>query len=179
MLKRSIFRQATQTLDAHILTDLTKHLLMAHASHLIKYNACEACVIPEMDKALQQCRHGISCRAGIHHQYYRQTQYAGYLISTSLVVVVAIEESHHSLHDTHVGIGTIVGKEFTDMFRCSHKRVEVDTRSAAHRLVELRVDVVGPALEGLHLVASLGVQCHQPSGNRRLAGAAHGGCYEE
>ena len=49
----------------------------------------------------------------------------------------------------------------------------------ANRRVELRVDVVRATLEGLHRVALLGVEPHQATGNRCLARAAHGGCYEK
>ena len=60
-------------------------------------------------------------------------------------------------------------EEFTHMGFRSHKRIEIDTGTSAYRLMEFRVDIVWTAFEGLHTIAFPRIECHQATGNRRLA----------
>ena len=62
-----------------------------------------------------------------------------------------------------------MNEEFTHMGFRSHKRIEIDAGTPAHRLMEYRVDVVRTAFEGLHTIAFPRIECHQATGNRRLA----------
>ena len=44
-----------------------------------------------------------------------------------------------------------MGNELSDMFWSSHESIEVDAGSATDSRMELGVDIVGAALEGLYL----------------------------
>ena len=132
-----------------------------------------------MGKAIEQRRHRIGGTLSIHHQHHRNIQHAGYLGRRAPVAVVAVKESHHAFDNADISIVAIVPEEFTHMLWRRHEGVEIDRRSPAHRLVELRVNVIRSALEGLHTIAFLPEQRHQPPGNGRLARAAGRCCYEK
>ena len=164
-----------QTRDAEVVAHLLEHLEVLLRSHLVKDDASDADILPEVDETREECCHRVGCRLGIDHQYHRDIQHACYLIRGTPLTIVTVEESHHPLHDADIGIGTIVREELAHMFWRGHEGIEVDAGSAAYRLVEFRVDIVGSALEGLHLIAFPTEQSHQSSGNGCLARAA-GGC---
>ena len=123
---------------------------MALRAHLIIYNARNVHILPEVDEALQQRRYRIGGRLGIDHEHHGQPQHPGNLGRRAPITVVAVEQPHHALHDTDVGISPVVGEELSDVVGGGHKRVEVDTRATADCLMKLGVDIVGTALEGLH-----------------------------
>ena len=161
--------QIAKTGYVEVVAHLLEHLVVPFTSHLIEYYASNANILAEIDETLQQWRHRIGGTLGVNHQHDGDVQHAGNLCAGALVAVVAVEESHHTLNDTHVGILTVMVEEFADVLRRRHKRVEVDAGPMAHRFVELRVDIVGPAFERLNAIAFLRQQRHQPSGNSRLA----------
>ena len=148
-------------------------------SHLIIYNAREADIFSEMNKSRQQRRHRIRRTFRIDHQHNRDIQHSGYLIGRTFLAVIAVEKPHHPFHDTDICLFAILPEELPDMLRLSHKRIEVDAGTSADSLVELRVDIVRSALEGLHLVALLAQQRHQSSGNGCLARAARRSRYKK
>ena len=131
-----------------------------------------------MGKPIEQRGHRVGGTLGIDHQHDGDVQHPCYLGRRAAVAIVAVVEAHHALNDAYVGILTVVEEEFADVFGCGHKRVEVDAGPAAHRLMELRVDIVGAALKRLHRVALMHKQRHQPPGNSGLARAAGWRCYE-
>ena len=152
---------------------------MALGSHLIKYNATDADTLPEVDEAREQRRHRIGSRLGIDHQYDGNVQHLCDLCRGALVTIIAVEKAHHALHDADIGLRPIVDEDIPDMLWRRHKGVEIDAGPAAYRLVELRIDIVGTALEGLHLPALGREQRHQASGDGCLARAARWCRYHE
>ena len=193
LFQRSILRQIAQAGDIQVVAHLAQHLKVPLRSHLIIYNACNAEIAPlpeggcrrlrggrlEMNEARQQGCRRVSRTLRIDHQHDGDIQHSGYLIRGTLVAIISVVEPHHPFHDANIGIFTIMPEEFADVLWGCHKCIEVDAGSAADCLVELRVDIVRAALEGLYLIAFFGEQCHQPSGNRCLARAARRSRYEE
>ena len=190
MLQGGLLGDAAEAGDAHLVGNFAQHLLMPLAAHLIKYHARDAHVRTKMQEALQQGGHGVGCGARIDHEHHGQVQHSSHLRAGAEVAVVAVEEPHHTLDHSHVGRPTrplwsccaakgVAAEEFTDVVWRSHERVEVHARAAADGFVELGVDVIRPAFEGLDAEATLHKKGHQTTGNGGLATAAGGCCYEE
>ena len=72
LLQTGVFWQEAQGLQPQVVSHLLKHLSVALAAHLIKYNAGNTDVATEAYEAAEQCCHGIGRRAGVDHQHYRQ-----------------------------------------------------------------------------------------------------------
>jgi hypothetical protein len=140
----------------------------------------------EIHKPREEGSHGICSAPGIYHKDDGQFEYAGYFVGGTLLAIVAVVKAHHALYDADVGGGgccdgaaacterggaccdgaaaytgtAIAGEKGTDVVGTGHKGVEVDAGSSAYRLMELRINIVGSALEGLHSVALLSEKCH-------------------
>ena len=104
--------QAAQTADAHLVGHLAEHLGVALAAYLIKYHARVREAGAEPQEALQQGRHRVGRRTGIHDEYNGQIEDAGYLGRRAAVAVVAVEQPHHALHDGHIGVGRVAPEQF-------------------------------------------------------------------
>ena len=152
---------------------------MPFGAYLIKYNACKAHVLIEMEEALQQRSHRIGSTPGIGHQHDGDIQQLSNLRRRTPVAVVAVEQPHHTLHDADVSPLGIACKDLAHMLVRGHERIEVDAGSSAYRLMKLGVDIVWAALEGLYPQSLPGQQLHQPPGNSRLARATHRCCNQE
>ena len=171
--------QVAEASYVYIVAHLLEHAVVAFGAYLVEDDACDADVGAEARKALQEGCHAVGCRACIDDEHHWQCEHAGYLGRRAPVAVVAVVEPHHGLDYRHVGRGGIAAEELPYVLGCGHERVEVDAGSAAHCLVELGVDVVGAALEGLHAQALLAEECHEAPGNGGLARAAGGCSYHE
>ena len=172
LLQPRALRQIAQTGDIQVVAHLPQHLVVAGRPHFVEYDTNHVDTLAEVGKPLQQRCHGVGCTPSVDHQHNGQAQHLRNLCRRAPVTVVAVVESHHAFHNRHIGIAAIAAEQLADMLGRGHERVEVNAWPAAHCLVELRVDVVWPALERLHRQPLLRQHCHQPPGNRCLARAA-------
>ena len=63
---------------------------------------------------------------------------------------IAIIQPHHPLEDDGISLLRVACIDRTHMLGTHHEKVEIDRGATAGELVELWVDIVGPALEALH-----------------------------
>ena len=171
--------QETKTLQSDVITHLAQHPFMAFRTNPVENHTADVHILPEMDKTGKQSRQRVGRPLGIDHQHDRQAQCPCDFRRGTEVAVIAVEKSHHTLNDTHIGVFPIMGEKTLHMLWRGHKRVEVDARSAADLFMELGVDVVGTAFEGLHLLPLGNEQRHQSPGNGGLARATGWRRYHE
>src|SRR5262245_3615871 len=86
-----------------------------------------------------------------------------------IVPVAAVVESHHTLYDRDIGILTRPPGRLEQLCVIQHPRVEIAARPAGRLLVIARVDIVGPALEGLDNQTPLPERGNQARCNGGLA----------
>ena len=167
--------QKAETLQSDVITHLAEHPFMAFRTNPVENHAADVHILPEMDKTGKQCRQGVGRPLGIDHQHDWQAQCPCNFRRRTEIAVIAIEKSHHTLNDTHIGVFPVMGEKTLHILWRGHKCVEVDARSATDQFMELGVDVVRTAFEGLYLHPLGNEQRHQSPGNGGLAGAT-GGC---
>ena len=83
----------------------------------------------------------------------------------------AVEQAHDALGDGDVGRCRVAGHQIGQRAGRHRPGVEVEARPAGGHGMEGRIDIVRPALEGLHGKAAAGERAHQAERHRGLAGA--------
>ena len=73
---------------------------------------------------------------------------------------IAIIQPHHPLEDDGISHLRVACIDRTHMLGAHHEKVEIDGRATAGELVELWVNIVGPALEALYGEATA-LECTQ------------------
>ena len=168
-----------QTFHIHVIAHLSEHLAVPFRPHPVEYHPYYPYVMSEMDESRQQRSQGIGSRLGIHHKHHGQLKHPRHLGRRALVAVVPVKKTHHAFHDAHIRTLAVGRVQTRHMLLRSHERVEIHTWPPSYRGVEFRIDVVGTALERLHLKAMPREERHQSTCHRRLARPTGGGGYHK
>ena len=104
----------------------------------------------EVAVAVEQGCQTVCHRPRRHHQHHRQAEQTSHLGGRTAIPVIAVEESHHALCHRHLSPGGISAVDLLHTILTVEEGVEIDRRTTGCCGVELWVEVVRAALEGLH-----------------------------
>ena len=107
-------------------------------------------ILAEVLEAVEERPDGIGRRASVNEQHRRDTYGLSDLSRRAIHTHIAIIQPHHPLEDDGISLLRVACIDRTHMLGAHHEKVKIDRGATAGELVELWVDIVGPALEALY-----------------------------
>ena len=154
-----------------------QHVGMALAGHAIGQHAGPGHAGPEALQPMRQRAEGAGHRLGVDHGQHRQAEALRQVGRARR----AVEQAHHALDDHEVGLGRGRMQPRAAVGLAGHPQVERMHGRAGGEPQPVRVEEVGPALEGAHAPALARMQPRERGGHGGLAltgggrGHEHGG----
>ena len=118
--------------------------------HAVEDHPDDLRILTEVLEAVEECPDGIGRRARIDQQHRRDAYGLSDLGRRAMHTHIAIIQPHHPLEDDGISLLRVACIDRTHMLGAHHEKVKIDRGATAGELVELWVDIVGPALEALH-----------------------------
>ena len=146
--------------DPSIFGSLTQEAVVILRGHAIEDHPNDLRILTEVLEAVEKCPDGIGGRACIDEQHRRDTHGLSDLSRRAMHTHIAIIQPHHPLEDDGISLLRVACIDSAHMLGAHHEKVKIDRGATAGELVELRVDVVGAALEALHGEATT-LECTQ------------------
>ena len=114
---------------------------------------------------------------GIDNEQNGEVEDGGNLRRRTLPTVVAVIESHHAFHDVHLFM--LMAEHLAEMCGGGETRIEVYGFFPTGHLVVLGVNIIGTALERLHMDVLPSERPEQSNGEGRLPASRVGGRNEK
>ena len=118
--------------------------------HAVEDHPDDLRILTEVLEAVEERPDGIGRRASVNEQHRRDTYGLSDLSRRAMHTHIAIIQPHHPLEDDGISLLRVACIDRTHMLGAHHEKVKIDRGATAGELVELWVDIVGPALEALY-----------------------------
>ena len=151
--------------------------LVAGARDAVEHDARNVDALAEAREAARHRRRGLRLARDIEHQHHRPAGAPG---DVRAGAVAALARLRHAVEEAHGAFGEHqVGAARARQMRIEHvgrhgPAVEIERDPPRGRAVKRRVDVVWPALEGLHREPAVAEGAGEPQHDRGLPGARGG-----
>ncbi|MNT01355.1 hypothetical protein D3C72_1358170 [compost metagenome] len=157
-------RQGTEPVTG-LAQGVLQHVGMALAGHAVGQHAGPGQARAEVLQAVGQRAEGAGHGLGVDHGQHGQAQALGQLGRAGR----AVEQAHHAFDDHQVGLARGGMQARAAVGLAGHPQVERMHRRAGGQREPVRIEEVGPALEGPHAAALAHVQPRERGRDRGLA----------